>query len=210
MIDRQAVGRKFARLTTNVAVRYPRLWTIFRPLMRRQFDALASVWESMRLEDSLAPYEAGLEAIESPPARALDLGTGTGAGAFAIARRFPGAEVVGADMSTRMLGEAERQMPDELRGRVTFVRADAATLPFPDESFQLVAHANMIPFFEEVARLLAPGGYTLFAFSSGDTTPIYVPPEKLRAELEQRGFTQFAEFNVARGNALLARKRDRA
>ncbi len=210
MIDREAIGRKFARVTTNVAVRNPRLWKLLRPLMRRQFDALAPVWESMRMEDSLAPYEAGLQALESGPSRALDLGTGTGAGAFAIARRFPETEVVGADMSTRMLAEAERQLPEDLRARVSFQRADASALPFADGSFELVAHANMIPFFDEVARVLAPGGHALFAFSSGATTPIYVPMERLRAELEPRGFTDFAEFNAGRGNALLARKRDHA
>jgi SAM-dependent methyltransferase len=210
VIDRQMIGRKFARLTTNIAVGRPRLWKLLRPLMRRQFDALAPVWESMRLEDSLAPYEAGLQALDPAPGRALDLGTGTGAGAFAIARRFPDAEVVGADMSTRMLAEAERQLPEDLRGRLTFQRADASALPFPDGSFQLVAHANMIPFFDEVARVLAPGGHALFAFSSGDTTPIYVSPERLRAELQARGFTEFAEFRAGRGNSLLARKGDPA
>jgi len=205
----ETIGRKFARLATNAAVRNPRLWTIFRPLVRRQFDALAPVWESMRLEDSLAPYEAALETLETPPARALDLGTGTGAGAFAIAHLFPEAKVVGADLSARMLAEAERRTPADLRGRVTFQRADASALPFPDGSFELVAHANMIPFFDELARVLAPGGHALFAFSSGDTTPIYVPSGRLRAELEPRGFTDFAEFTTSRGNSLLARKADR-
>lgn len=202
----ETAGRKFARLATNIAVRNPRLWRLFRPLVRRQFDALAPVWESMRLEDSLASYEAALQAITEPPARALDLGTGTGAGVFEIARRFPEAEVVGADLSARMLVEAEQRTPAELRGRVTFQRADASALPFPDGSFQLVAHANMIPFFDELARVLSPGGHALFAFSSGATTPIYVPSETLEAELEPRGFTDFAEFRAGRGNALLARK----
>ena len=68
----------------------------------------------------------------------------------------------------------------------------------------------MIPFFDEVARVLAPGGHALFAFSGGAGTPIYVPPEKLRAELEQRGFTEFAELAAGRGNGLLARKGDHA
>lgn len=203
------IGRKFARLATNAAVRNPRLWKLFRPLIRRQFDALAPVWESLRLEDSLAPYEAALQTLAAPPARAIDLGTGTGAGAFAIARRFPEAEVVGADLSARMLAEAERRTPAELQGRVTFQRADASALPFADESFQLVAHANMIPFFDELARVVAPGGHALFAFSSGPTTPIYVSPDRLRAELEPRGFTDFAEFRTGRGNGLLARKPDR-
>jgi SAM-dependent methyltransferase len=202
----ETIGRKYARLATNAAVRYPRLWRVFRPLLKWQFDVMAPRWRAMQLEDSLASYEAGLEAMASPPARALDLGTGTGAGAVAIARRFPQASVVGVDLSDAMLDEARRGLPDDLRNRVEFQWADGAALPFPGASFDLVAHANMIPFFDEVARVVAPGGYALFAFSGGAGTPIYVPPEKLRAELERRGFTEFAELARARGNGLLARK----
>ena len=206
----QTIGRKFARLATNAAVRNPGVWRLFRPLIRWQFDSLASVWASMQLEDSLASYEAGLEALPAPPAHALDLGTGTGAGAVAIARRFPAAAVVGADLSDAMLAEARRRLPDELRARVEFQQADASALPFADGAFGLVAHANMIPFFDELARVLAPGGHALFAFSGGPTTPIYVTPGTLRAELERRGFTDFAELAAGRGNGLLARKGDHA
>jgi len=105
-----------------------------------------------------------------------------------------------------MLEQARRNTPDELRDRVRFERADASALPFGDGSFELAAHANMIPFFEEVARVVAPGGYALFAFSSGAATPIYVPSHRLRDKLARRGFTEFAEFSAGRGNALLARK----
>jgi ubiquinone/menaquinone biosynthesis C-methylase UbiE len=202
----EALGRKYARLATNAAVRYPRAWRIFRPLLKWQFDALAPRWESFRMEDSLASYESGLEAMASAPARALDLGTGTGAGAIAIARRFPQAHVVGVDLSQAMLDEAGRALPEDVRGRIELVQADGSALPFPDASFDLVAHANMIPFFDELARVLTPGGYALFAFSGGPGTPIYVSPEKLRAELERRGFTDFAALSAGRGNGLLARK----
>jgi len=65
----------------------------------------------------------------------------------------------------------------------------------------------MIPFFDEIARVLRPGGHVLFAFSSGAETPIYVPPARLRAELERRGFSGFAYFSPGRGTALVARKR---
>jgi hypothetical protein len=54
--------------------------------------------------------------------------------------------------------------------------------------------------------VLAPGGQALFAFSAGPETPIYVPAERLRAELGRRGFTEFAEFAAGNGTALLARK----
>ncbi len=208
MIDRVAIGRRFARLATDASVRSPLLWRLFRPFVRRQFDALAPVWDSMRLEDTFAPYDAALAALDASPARILDVGTGTGAGALRLARRFPGAQIVGVDISGAMLGRARLNTAEDLRGRVRFERADASALPFDEGSFELVTHANMIPFFDEVARVVTPGGHALFAFSSGAETPIYVPTERLRDDLARRGFTEFAEFDVGRGNALLARKAD--
>ena len=205
----ETLGRKFARLTTNAVVRRPALWRVFRGLMRRQFDAIAPRWETMRMPDSLAPFEAGLAAVEPAPQRALDLGTGTGAGACAIAARFPGVEVVGADLSGRMLDEARRTLPPEVADRVRFEVADASRLPYESAAFDLVTLANMIPFFDELSRVLAPGGHALFAFSGGAGTPIYVPPERLRSELDRRGFAEFAEFDTGRGTALLARKAER-
>jgi SAM-dependent methyltransferase len=199
-------GQRLARFTTDVVVRWPRLWGVFRGLTRRQFDAIAPKWNTMRMPDSLAPFEAALAAVDAAPTRVLDLGTGTGAGARAVAERFPHAEVVGADLSERMLAEARESLPAELEDRVRFEAADASALPYDDGSFELVTLANMIPFFEELARVVAPGGSVVFAFSGGAGTPIYVPPERLRAELERRGFTDFAEFTAGRGTAFLARK----
>ena len=205
-----AIGRKFARVTTDAVVRAPRLWRVFRPLMRRQFDELAPEWDAILSEGHLASYERALESLPSPPRRALDLGTGTGDGATAIARRFPDAGVVGADLSGAMVARARQKLPTELAGRVRFEIADASALPYEDRAFDLVAHANMIPFFDELDRVLAPGGQVLFAWSSGPETPIYVSSSRLRRELEPRGFTDFAEFEAGAGTALLARKADRS
>jgi ubiquinone/menaquinone biosynthesis C-methylase UbiE len=209
-VNRQELGQKFARLTTNAVVSNSRLWRLFRPLTRRQFHSLASRWDTILQADHLAPYERALDELPAPPRRALDLGTGTGSGAFMLARRFPEADVTGADLAEGMIAEARRKLPPELAGRVHFEVADAAALPFPDESFDLVAHANMIPFFDEVARVLAPGGHALFAFSGGSQTPIYVPRERLRSELGRRGFTDFADFETGRGTSVLARKGGRS
>jgi ubiquinone/menaquinone biosynthesis C-methylase UbiE len=200
----EAIGRRFARLATNAVVRWPRLWPLFRPLIRRMFDRIAPVWDATLLEDSLASYEAALERIPGPVERALDVGTGTGAGARVLRARFPSAEVVGTDLAPEMLAEARRLTPG-----LTFVEGDASRLPFDNESFDLVAHENMIPFLDEVARVLRPGGWTIFAFSSGPQTPIWVEPHRLRSELERRGFADFAEIAAGRGAAVLARRDER-
>jgi SAM-dependent methyltransferase len=197
------LGQKFARLATNAVVRWPALWPLFRPLIRLQFDRLAPIWAEQRSPDGLAPYEAALERIEAPVRRALDVGTGTGAGAIAIARRFPDADVVGVDVAPAMLEEARKHAP-----AIRFEEGDAAKLPFAECEFDLVAHANMIPFLDETARVLRPGGWTVFAFSSGAETPIYVSPSRLRRELERRGFTDFAEIAAGRGTAVVARRRE--
>jgi ubiquinone/menaquinone biosynthesis C-methylase UbiE len=155
----------------------------------------------MRQADTFAPYSTALERVADPVERALDVGTGTGGGARVLAERFPQAEVVGVDVSPGMLEEARRLSPG-----VSFVEGDAANLPFGDESFDLVANANMIPFPDQVARVLKPGGWTLYAFSAGPETPIWVEPKVLRRTLERRGFTDFAEIAAGRGVAVLARK----
>ena len=205
------LGQRFARLTTDIVVRRPRLWFLLRGLMRFQFDRMAPQWDSLRSSDTAyAPYEAALEQIEPAPKRALDLGTGTGGAAFAIARRFPEAEVIGVDLAKRMIEHARAKLTDDLRGRVRFEVADAAHLPYADVSFDLVGLSNMIPFFDELDRVLASGGLLIVAFSGGAGTPIYVPTERLRAELSQRGFMDFAEFSTDPGTALLARKGARA
>ena len=202
------LGRGFARFATDVVVRRPALWPLFRRLIRLQFDWIAPTCDVDRNPRQLAAYERALARVDPPP-RALDLGTGTGDGAFAVARRFPEAEVVGADLADAMLTEASRKMPASFEGRVRFERADAERLPYDDAAFDLVTLANMIPFFDELARVTAPGGSVLFSFSGGPDTPIYVPFERLRTELARRGFTDFAEFAADGATAFLARKSQR-
>jgi SAM-dependent methyltransferase len=200
------LGRRFARFTTNQVVRRPSLWRFFRRLTRFQFARLAPVWDSMRSPESFAPFEAALEGLEDTPRRVLDLGTGTGAAALTVARRFPEAEVVGVDLAGAMVDRARRNTPAELADRVRFEVGDAERLPFGDAAFDLVTLANMIPFFDELDRVVAPDGSIVFAFSAGPETPIYVPPERLRDELGRRGYSNFAEFAAGNGTALVARK----
>jgi ubiquinone/menaquinone biosynthesis C-methylase UbiE len=194
-------GQRFARLVTDVVVRAPFLWRVFRRPLTRNFDRLAPEWDATRVSrERLAPMVAALESLPDAPGRALDVGTGSGAVARLMAELWPDAEVIGVDASAGMIAEARRL------GRERYEIADASRLPFEDVSFDLVTLNNMIPFFDELERVTKPGGLVAIAFSMGDQTPIWVPLPTVRARLEQRGFAHVADFAAGPGLALLARK----
>jgi len=198
-------SQRFARFTTNVVVRRPVLWRLLRGRVRAMFDVIAPTWEKRIGPDHVAALGLALAALE-PPRRALDLGTGTGIAAQTVARRFPGADVIGVDLSPMMVAEATRTRPPELAERVRFEAGDASALRFDDRAFELVTLANMIPFFDELVRVVAPGGAIVISFSLGAETPIYVEPERLTRELGRRGFTDVAAFAAGTSTALLARR----
>ena len=94
--------------------------------------------------------------------------------------------------------------------RQRYEYGDASALAVDDGAFDLVAMVNMIPFYDEIARVTAPGGRLAIAFSRGPTTPIWVPFDRLRRQLARRGFSQIAEIDAPPGMALLATKADRS
>jgi len=193
--------RRIARWITDAVVRRPVLWRLLRGRMRDMFERIAPTWETRIGPHHLGALRLALEDI-APPSRVLDVGTGTGVAAVALADWFPSAEVTGVDLSPAMLAEAQRK-----GGRVRYEVADAAHLPFGDGSFDLVVLMNAVPFFDELARVTAPGGTVAFSFSRGTETPIYVGDERLRVELGRRGFTDCAAFGADPATALRARKR---
>jgi SAM-dependent methyltransferase len=200
-------GQWFARLATVVVVRSPRLWGVFRGRLTRGFDRLAGEWDTIRASPArLDAMNVALDAVDAAPATILDLGTGTGSVAYAVAERWPEAEITGVDVSEGMIAEARRHATERQR----FLVADASALPFADGAFELVAMNNMIPFFDEVARVTAPGGRVAIAYSRGRHTPIWVPLDRVRRELAAREFAHFADFSAGEGRSLLARKTDRA
>jgi ubiquinone/menaquinone biosynthesis C-methylase UbiE len=193
--------KKVARWITDAVVRRPVLWRLLRGRMRGIFERIAPAWETRIGPHHLGALRLAVANIE-PPARVLDVGTGTGVAALALADWFPSAQVVGVDLSPAMLAEAERK-----GGRVRFEVADASRLPFADESFDLVVLMNAVPFFDELARVTAPGGTIAFSFSRGAETPIYVGAERLRHQLARRNFSDFEDFAAGPATAFRARKR---
>jgi ubiquinone/menaquinone biosynthesis C-methylase UbiE len=98
----------------------------------------------------------------------LDVGTGTGVLAVAALERWPGAEVVGIDPSSRMLelaaDEARRRSPG-LPARLRLLTAGADPLPIPDQSVDVAVSSFVIQLvpnraaaLREVLRVLRPGG----------------------------------------------------
>jgi SAM-dependent methyltransferase len=194
-------GQRFARIAATVASRVPAAMRLFRGPLRSQFDRLAPEWNDTRISGQyLAPLAAALDAVETVPARIVDVGTGTGAAARLAAERWPDADVQGFDMSPGMIAEARTRAG----GRQRYEVADATKLPLPDASADLVVMVNMIPFFDELARVVARGGAIAIAYSSGPSTPIWVPLDRVGRELERRGLTDVRTFAAGAGLSLLA------
>jgi SAM-dependent methyltransferase len=96
----------------------------------------------------------------------VDVGCGTGELVVAISRKLRDARIVGIDTSSSMLLWAGRHETTD--GRLRFVSADVARLPFPDESVDMVVStlslhhwADPAAAFAEIARVLNAGGVAL-------------------------------------------------
>jgi ubiquinone/menaquinone biosynthesis C-methylase UbiE len=181
-------------LSTLVA-RAPWLWPLLRGPSRRFWNKMAAGWSERASADKTASLEAGVRGVPGTPARILEIGTGLGDGAAALARIFPEADVTGVDLSEEMVRAASAAHPG-----IRFAAADAAALPFPDASFDLVAQLNVPIYPREIRRVLAPGGHVVVASTAGPVTPYYTPHSFLRRKFEQVG-----AGNAGRGDYFVGR-----
>lgn len=98
-----------------------------------------------------------------PPERALVVGCREGDEALFLAREFPAARVRGVDRSAAAIRRATARVGLDPEGRIAFKRGTGRALPFPDDSFDLVAQGRGILFGGEVLRVLRPGGHLIYA-----------------------------------------------
>ena len=139
------------------------------------FDSLAADWAQRRVERTkAAPVLDALDRGGLPlSGRWAELGCGTGTGAILLHDRVE--RLVTVDLSAQMLAHAPDLAPK--------VRADAATLPFADRTFDAVLAINMLLFPDEVDRILSLDGALLWINTLGDRTPIHLPPADVLAAL---------------------------
>jgi ubiquinone/menaquinone biosynthesis C-methylase UbiE len=200
--------RIVGRTLNGAVARAPWLWPVLKGPMRGYFDRLAEDWDS-RFDagsvEHLAALAAGLLHVSPPPERALDIGTGTGEGALLVAREFPRARVRGVDVSEPMIAAAQAKVGLDPEGRIAFKVADAADLPWPEESFDLVVQLNMPLFFAEVARVLRPGGHVVTAASWGEATPFFTPRAVIARGFSKHGITEHSAGGAGPGTYWVGR-----
>lgn len=162
-------ARKVAEVFHSVASKYD----IMNDLMS---FGLHRIWKRIAVEMT------GLRAGQ----RVLDLAGGTGDLAALMAKQVGrDGEIVLADINAAMLGVGRGRLIDRgVVGNVTFVQADAETLPFPDSYFDCTTIAfglrnvtNKDKALASMFRVLKPGGRALVLEFSKPTIeaikPIY-------------------------------------
>lgn len=115
-----------------------------------------------------------LEPLLLEPTTILDLGSATGATGRLLRKRFKRAHIVSFDLSQPMLRQGRKQKA--WFSRTSFVQGDANHLPFAVAAFDMVVANQLLPWapeprpvFDEVARVLVPGGVFAFATLGPDS-----------------------------------------
>ncbi len=156
-------------------------------------------------------YDEVVRPVPLAGARVLDIGCGRGGGASFLKRYRGAAEVVGLDASRFAVQFCRRRHRVE---GLRFVHGHDEALPFGAASFDAVvnvesAHGyrSLDAFFDEVRRVLRPGGHLLLALHPGRDQV-----EELNAAVARSGLGRVAQAdisaNVARAMELDAPRRE--
>ena len=143
------------------------------------FDDLAPEWHTRTSPQRDAVVMDALErGVESSAGDlCIELGSGIGAYTPAFASRW--GRVMATEVSLEMLLRA----PSDVGHRLL---ADGARLPVVDGAADGVVLVNCFLFPTEVDRVLAPDGVVVWVNSSGDQTPIHLPPDDVIEALPGR------------------------
>ena len=146
---------------------------------------------------NMAVVESTLLRIELEPHHlVLEIGFGGGAALALVSKRLTTGVVTGVDFSPEMVREAECHLAHEIaNGRLRVQLGDIAALPFASATFDRAFSINTIYFwpntlqgFEEIRRVLKPGGLAVIALRSRENME--------RVSFTQHGFRLFSPQEV--------------
>lgn len=137
-------------------------------VMRNTFDTISASYDNHELRffrESAGYLVEGLKPRLHGTERVLDVATGTGNVATLLARALPRGQVVGIDISPKMLDQARSKLAELGLTNVELMEMDMQTMAFPDGGFDVVVSAFGIFFAPDIevqlGRLIAatkPGG----------------------------------------------------
>ncbi len=148
--------------------------------VRASFERSAERYE----EVAVLQREVGTRLLERlplfkiEPLTILDLGCGTGFVSRGLLEHYPKARVISLDLAEAMLKQARgrRSLKTRLGRRQGFVCADAESLPFADNSFDLILSnmtvqwcGNLEATFTDLNRVLKKDGLLLYSTLGPDT-----------------------------------------
>lgn len=132
--------------------------------VRKQYDQMAAVYDqrwSNYVRNTLSFLKNWAQI--SPLAIVLDVACGTGEFERLLLADCPTQQIVGVDISDKMLAIAEQKC--HAYPNVSFQIARASTLPFTNDSFDVIVSANAFHYFDdpnaalgEMKRILKPNG----------------------------------------------------
>ena len=138
-----------------------------RRVQRYGWDLAAAAYETL-WQAQLAEAQAALLALAelAPGERVLDVASGTGLISFAAAQAVgPAGQVLGVDLSGKMIDAASDAARRRGLGQVAFARMDAESLDLADASFDVVLCGLGLMYLpgpeqalREMRRALRPGG----------------------------------------------------
>lgn len=155
-------------------------FTIEKKWLRQAFDHAAHHYDDVAVLQQTIGQRIleRLQLIRSQPAIIVDIGAGTGQLTRQLARRYRHSRIIALDLAPAMLQQGRRQLTwwQRRQGRQTFVCGDAESLPFSDNSVDMICSNVTLQWcnsldqaFAEFKRILRPNGLLMFSTFGPDT-----------------------------------------
>lgn len=176
--------------------------SIKNTLMRGVFPHEASFlldlpWRNI----ALPPRKLVARLALTPTSQVLEVGAGSGFYSVEVARRVSEGHLELLDLQPEMLKKARRKLVAEGLSNVGYTPADAGTLPFKADSFDVVYLVTVLgeiadqgAFLREAHRVLKPGG--TLSISEHLPDPDFSPSAKVRSLVEKEGFEFIARHGA--------------